>query len=173
MKTRLLLSVGLLATLFAGPACKTLETGDKTARDRYQEDLSQVRKEFEAAKKADLSEPEEEINEMEVTVGVSGDVNKRLEVVYDTLKERRGKNPAVQGFTVQVYAGPSRSEANEAKEKVYHTLENVNPELQYIQPNFKVKVGQFLDRLEAQKMYAQLREEFPQALIIPEKIYLK
>jgi hypothetical protein len=169
MKTRILLIFCIVSAMLAGPACKPTETGNKSGRDRYQEDLSKVRKEFDVT---DV-EPSEEITEKEITVTPAGHINERLSVVYDTLKRRQGNRPVVQGFTVQVYAGSSRNAANEAKEKVYQTLQNVSPELEYIQPNFKVKVGQFIDRLEAQKMYAQLREEFPQALIIPEKIYLK
>ncbi|MGB5930450.1 MAG: SPOR domain-containing protein [Cyclobacteriaceae bacterium] len=169
MKTRILLIFCVISAMLAGSACKPTETGNKSGRDRYQEDLSKVRKEYEL----EDAEPEEEFSEKEITVAPSGHVNERLTIVYDTLKRRRGNNPVVQGFTVQVYAGPSRNAANEAKEKVYQTLQNVSPELEYMQPNFKVKVGQFIDRLEAQKMYSQLREEFPQALIIPEKIYLR
>lgn len=169
MRTRVLLLFCIVSAMLAGSACRPTETGNKSGRDRYQEDLSKVRKEFEAVEE----EPADEVFEKEITVAPAGHVNERLAVVYDTLKQRRGNRPVVQGFTVQVYAGASRNAANEAKEKVYQTLQNVNPELEYVQPNFKVKVGQFIDRLEAQKMYAQLREEFPQALIIPEKIYLK
>gem|GEM_PF-4059268 len=44
------------------------------------------------------------------------------------------------------------------------------PETKYEQPIYKVRVGEFGDRLEAQATYAELLEEFPDAAVIPSRI---
>ena len=73
---------------------------------------------------------------------------------------------------MQVYSGPSRESASKARIDVFKVLMGFEPEVRYVQPNFKVKVGKFTDRLEAQWVYGQLKPEFPQAIIIPQRIRL-
>ena len=79
---------------------------------------------------------------------------------------------AMPGFTIQVYSGTSRDQASKAKAKVYRILPESRPETKYEQPVYKVRVGDFGDRLEAQAVYAQLQEEFPDAIVIPSRIRL-
>lgn len=74
-----------------------------------------------------------------------------------------------QGVTIQVYSGFDREKANAAKNKVYDVLPDSEPRLVYEQPNYKVRVGKFTSRLEAQKAYAALKDAFPLVLIVPEK----
>ena len=49
---------------------------------------------------------------------------------------------------------------------------DLEPELVYNQPNYKVKVGKFLTRLEAQPLFTQLKKEFDNAIVAPERIYI-
>jgi len=74
------------------------------------------------------------------------------------------------GYTIQVYSGTSRDLASKAKAKVYRILPESRPETKYEQPIYKVRVGEFGDRLEAQATYAELLEEFPDAAVIPSRI---
>ncbi len=62
--------------------------------------------------------------------------------------------------------------ANEAKSMVYKMLPDSFPQLTYQQPNFKVKVGKFYTRFDAQKTFTEIKREFPRAIVIPERIVI-
>jgi len=74
---------------------------------------------------------------------------------------------------VQIYTGTSREEATKARNRSYARFPDVTPHFDYTQPNFRVRVGDFLDRLEAQRVYAGLLAEFPNALIVPDRIEIR
>ena len=88
----------------------------------------------------------------------------------DSISDRNQEIRHIQGYTVQVYNGTSREAAQWSENRIYQIMDDAEPKIRYVQPNFKVKVGQFTDRLEAQKVYAKLKKEFPNAIIIPERI---
>ncbi len=99
-------------------------------------------------------------------------IKSELDLFLDTVSYNSRRIGYIQGFTIQVYTGNSREAANEAKGMVYKILPSSFPKLLYQQPNFKVKVGQFYTRLDAQKTFNQLKREFPRAIVIPERIVI-
>ncbi|SDK62583.1 Sporulation related domain-containing protein [Catalinimonas alkaloidigena] len=95
--------------------------------------------------------------------------------VNDLMEKASEKNREIryaQGYRVQVYTGTSREEANKAKERVYYDFPNVDVYLSYNQPTFKLKVGDYTDRLDAQKALVRLKEHFPTATIVDERVNL-
>jgi hypothetical protein len=52
-------------------------------------------------------------------------------------------------------------------------MAQLNSELEYEQPNFRVKTGKYFTRLEAEMDYAKVRQYFPAAIVVPDKIPLK
>ncbi|MEJ2004321.1 MAG: SPOR domain-containing protein, partial [Cyclobacteriaceae bacterium] len=76
----------------------------------------------------------------------------------------------VDGYTIQIYTGSSSDDARKLRGKAISLMDDDDVELFYDEPNFKVKVGQYFSRLEAQGDYGKLKEEFPMAIIIPDKI---
>ncbi len=92
-----------------------------------------------------------------------------LDKFFNDVATRNREENVFQGLTIQVYSGPKRENANEAKNKVYQALSSAEPRLIWEPPNYKVRVGRYADRLEAQKDYAALRESFPLVLIVPER----
>lgn len=103
-------------------------------------------------------------------VNVSKDITEELNQLTDEVADRNKTVKTVQGFTVQVYSGTSREKAEQVQRQVYHVVPDVQPEIKYMQPNYKVQVGKFVERLEAQKTYSMLKQEFPSSLIIPDRI---
>lgn len=150
-------------------AKRGVATKSKTAT--FKEDISQYRPAFELN--------EEETPEEEAPSEVRGpaatpvnDVTYRLNNLLDSMQVRNSEQKIIQGYTVQVYSGNSREAANEAKSLVYKLFPESRPETTYVQPNYKVKVGKYLNRVEAQKLFAKLKSDFPGALVIPEKVSL-
>ena len=107
-----------------------------------------------------------------IDVPIENDHTAQVDTLLEILAAQNQSLGYVQGFTVQVYSGSSRETASKARIDVFRVLIGFEPEIKYVQPNFKVKVGKFTERLEAQWVYAQLKPEFPQAIIIPERIRL-
>lgn len=80
----------------------------------------------------------------------------------------------IQGYRIQIYSGSSHKDANKAKADFLKIYETPVPYLVYKQPNYKVRVGDFRNRIEAQKLYHQLINDgnFKGVLIVPEMINL-
>ena len=78
-----------------------------------------------------------------------------------------------QGYRIQIYSGNNRDEANKARDRSYALFPDITPHIVYNQPTFRVKVGDFVDRLEAQSVYAGLITDFPNAMVVQDKIEIK
>jgi len=102
-----------------------------------------------------------------------GDITAKLNVILDTIAVRNRNIRFAQGYRVQIYTGTNREEATKARNRSYARFPDVTPHFDYTQPNFRVRVGDFLDRLEAQRVYAGLLAEFPNALIVPDRIEIR
>ena len=76
------------------------------------------------------------------------------------------------GFRIQVFNGSDRNRAYTAQAKIQDRFPELHTYLSYRDPNFKVKVGDFRSRLEAEKMVEEMRPAFTGMYIISEKINL-
>jgi len=108
----------------------------------------------------------------------------KLEVIkdprIDTLAARRlsgargGGSASVSfssyGYRVQIFTGSRRADAFNAQARFQQLYPNIRTYVTYVEPNFKVRVGDFRTRMEAAKMAAQLRSVFPVVFIMSEKI---
>lgn len=68
-------------------------------------------------------------------------------------------------FQIQVYNGGNLKDAEatvKAVQKAYH----FPTELKFESPNYKVRMGRFRTRMEAEKIYTKLKEEYPASFII-------
>ena len=155
-----------IALVFMG-ACKTLAPPASTGTT-HSEDLSAYRIDY-TAKEVDTATVNID-KVVEANFDPKLDITEKMEVLLDSIASRNKRIKSLPGYTIQVYSGSNREAANTAKRKVYMYVQDVQPDMQYLQPNYKVKVGSFLDRLEAQKMYVSVRKIFPKAIIIPTSI---
>ncbi|MES2795460.1 MAG: SPOR domain-containing protein [Bacteroidota bacterium] len=92
------------------------------------------------------------------------------------LKERTEKNKGIKyanGYRIQLYVGRERKVVDEAKIYIYQTFPNINPYLTYSLPMYKLKIGDFLTRNDAERFLNQLKDLYPEAIIVPEKIDIK
>lgn len=98
------------------------------------------------------------------------DITTEMEAVAAMIAERNLQKKFIDGYTVQVYSGSNREIANRAHFDIQQMALEAESQLTYVQPNYKVKVGKFYSRLEANKVYTQVKELFPDAMLLPEKI---
>ncbi|MFY0607373.1 MAG: SPOR domain-containing protein [Cyclobacteriaceae bacterium] len=153
----------ILAVSFWG--CKTSSVTSSTASS-YSEDLTQLRPEM---------TPLKNNNKDLVVVQNDGKVpNNHLKAELDSVNQiiiaNNLSREFVDGYTIQIYTGNDRKEADRAAETASYLLLDIDPKVEYAQPNYKVKVGQYVNRLEAHEVFEKLKESFPLALLIPDRI---
>ena len=77
-----------------------------------------------------------------------------------------------KGYRIQIFSGSNRKAAYSAQSKFQTKFPETHTYLSYRDPNFKVKVGDFRSRLEAEKMIEEMKPAFGGLFIISEKINL-
>ena len=76
----------------------------------------------------------------------------------------------VNGFRVQIFTGENRKDAYNAQAKFLEQFPDTKSYIIYNEPNFKVRVGDFRTRLDAEKLQNDLKKLFTGMFIIQEKI---
>lgn len=147
--------------------CKSSSVSGKSAPTEYKEELDHLRPDLEASEEEPETEP---FSERDLTVNYVGDIKEELDSVNQIIISRNREVRYEDGFTIQIYTGNNRQAANEAKEKALEINPELDPVITYHQPSYKVKVGQYIDRLRAHEVYETLKKEFPLALLIPERV---
>lgn len=102
-----------------------------------------------------------------------GELKTEQDKNIDLLIQDYADNKKFNGYRIQLFAGNSKLEAIKVKSDFISKYENNYPEVIYQVPNFKVRVGNFRDRLEATKMLEKYKTEFPYAFIVQDEIELK
>lgn len=84
----------------------------------------------------------------------------------------RGGAISSYGYRVQFFSGPNRKNAFDAQNRFQQMHPDLRTYINYKEPNFKVKGGDFRSRLEASKLVQELKGIFSPLYIISEKINL-
>lgn len=169
---RHLIIVVLFSALVAGCASKVTTSGTAT-EGKYSEDLSVWRPESEekqdsAKTAADTPDRTRKNQYVEARHSITSQVDNVLDSIYnDNLSKR-----AIDGYTIQVYSGIKREDALNVKKKLTQSLPDLESDVQYRQPNFRVRTGKYLSRLDAQRDYLAVKRFFPNAIVIPDRIEL-
>lgn len=87
-------------------------------------------------------------------------------------KEQNKKQPTLQGFRVQIYSGSSRQVAMTIRNEIALAQPTFAVYLIYKQPSFRVRVGDFKTRLEAQKLLNEVKAQYPSSFIVPDEVFL-
>ena len=95
------------------------------------------------------------------------DVTDQLETLLQRKKRVSKQIKTVQGYTIQVYTGSSRQQALKSRNILYTHFPNARPEVQYSSPNYTVRIGKFLDKIEAYSLYAVIKKSMFKAIIRP------
>lgn len=82
-------------------------------------------------------------------------------------------NTANNGYRIQIFSGADRKEAYSSQAEFKSIYPDVKSYLSYTQPNYKIRVGNFRTRLEAEKFMSELKKHFSVVFIFSEPIDLK
>jgi hypothetical protein len=160
----------LIMYLMMMASCATQQqTSTSTPSGSYSEDLSTWRPAFEIPPDSALT-PTQDDGKEKPYVEPRYTVNKELDTVLDSINRINLTRKYVDGFTIQLYTGLNREEALNTKKKLCIELPELESEVTYAQPNFKVKSGRYFTRMEAQKDFIAIKKVFGNAIIIPDRI---
>ncbi len=100
----------------------------------------------------------------------------RLNDLLERYKNVNVRRNGMDGYRIQLFfesGRMARENAYEAKAKFLSNFQGISAYVDYQAPFFKVRVGDFRTKREAQILYKKLRRQFPDAYITPiETIYL-
>lgn len=89
----------------------------------------------------------------------------RLEILLDLKEELERENRLSSGYTVQLHNG-DLERARKRKKEYEELEENWPAHIHYETPNYKLWVGNFNTRLDADRALLKLKEIFPSAFVL-------
>ena len=153
----------------------TTQSSSKKNEKAFEEDLSQYRPKFKPANETETqhaeSQPVQSSNPAISDAPLH--VNKRLDAILDTITMRNKSVKFTNGFRIQIYVGNDRKSADDAKIYTYQKYPEIFPYLSYQQPIYKVKIGDFLNRMDAERYYSDIKDLYPSAMILPDRVEIK
>lgn len=145
-------------------ACKA----SKPVMRPYEEDLSVYRMELPKVK--DLASEPKILKE---PVRLYGHITKEIDSISNLIVVQNKKLNVRDGFVIQVYSNINRDEAL----NIHNYCQDVFPEmpisLTYNQPNYRIKIGAFYEKLAATRFLNDIKKTFPKSIVIAEKIPIK
>lgn len=101
-------------------------------------------------------------------------MSRRLQIAKPVRGSNNTSTPAAfissNGFRVQFFSGSNRADAYNAQARFNRKYPDLRTYIVYLEPNFKVRAGDFRTRMEANKLLEALRPMFTGLFIISEKI---
>lgn len=94
-------------------------------------------------------------------------IARRLELVRSA---NSGRSVSSSGFRVQIFSGLGRQAAYAEQTRFKSIYPNVTTYISYTQPNYRVRVGDFRTRLEAEKFMNELKKQYSSLFIFSERI---
>ncbi len=101
------------------------------------------------------------------------EVTASLDSFLDSLAQRDLKAPRISGYRILLYSGNERDGATNARENAYRIFQKADLYTTYNAPTFKVRLGNFYQRLDAYRALKKLEAYFPHAVIVQEVVILK
>ena len=153
----------------------TSQSPSKNNEKVYEEDLSIYRPKFKSANESNTqSSDSQPIQSSKPAISDAPlHVNKKLDAILDTIAMRNKAVKFTNGFRIQIYVGNDRKAADDAKIYTYQKYPEIFPYLSYQQPIYKVKIGDFLNRMDAERYYSDIKDLYPSAMILPDKVEIK
>ncbi len=89
--------------------------------------------------------------------------------IVDKSKATRVKR---KGFRVQIYSGSNRNDAYAAQSRFRNQYTDMDSYINYEEPNYRVKVGDFTSRSEANNFMRVLRSQYNSVFVFQEDIWV-
>lgn len=91
--------------------------------------------------------------------------NDKVPELLTLMKNLEAENKLAVGFTIQLYYGELK-EANRIIKEYRNSYDSWPASIEYETPNYKVWVGSFSSRLEADRARLEIKDKYPSAFIL-------
>ncbi len=140
----------------------TSETKTSGGKSKTAEDLSVYRPKYPVADAGNTSPAARPIP--------TNHVNDKVAVLLDTVASVNKNIRYAQGYRILAYNGSERQTVMNLRKAIIARVPEQKDYLTYQQPNFRLKVGDYFTRVEAQQVLNQLRDILPNAQIVSDQI---
>ncbi|QDH78761.1 hypothetical protein FKX85_06820 [Echinicola soli] len=157
-----------VVTLLAGCAGGSKMSKSAASYNNYEENLSSYRATYPDLPKEESLAPDQSNGPVSAEAG--DPVDSDLQASLTRFARSNANRGVYNGFTILVYSGVDREKAFSTRNKLYNTLPSqVKAEMEYEQPRYLVKVGRYINRIEAQSLFHSIKQDFPSARIIQQR----
>jgi hypothetical protein len=163
------ISLSLFVFSLVAVACTHKVTTTTSKATAYSEDLSSLRptvKEYKSPEPFQLAPRDSVMRRPEL------DVTGKVNILIDSMTVLN-RNTQYSRLTILVANSNSRETAEQARLDVFRILPGSKPTLDFVAPTYRVKVGSYFSELEAYQTLQKLKDQFPNAIIVPEPVYFK
>lgn len=166
----------LLFTLFLYE-CKPTNlrqiNAEATNTSSYEEDLSLIRPKF----SDNLIEFPEEFVELDINTdnfptnvqSIHGELQAKIE----SMVQNNLNISEISGYRILIFVGNSKEEFENSRVYILQNFPNAELYVTYSQPTYRLKMGDFANKLDAERYVSLIKSRFPNCKIIPESVSLK
>jgi len=165
MSLRLLLHSVFLSFFLIVGSCVSVKP-QKYKKYKFDDDLTNFRPRYQIS---DTVNQAVNIRFIDTLIIPEKHINSSLDAIFRRIAENN-KDSKIPIYWVQVYSNTDREKAIQAKRDVYQNFLDIDVDITYHQPNFRVRVGSFIHRLDAHRMYVALKNGFENILIVPDEV---
>lgn len=148
--------------------CASTQSSSTSSASNYTENLAVLRPVFEESITQTIPISEVKKGSVEPMLTVNEPLNSVLNKIDSVYLSRK----AIDGYTIQIYAGQKREDALSAKKTIDQALPELKAEMTYVQPTFRIKAGRYYTQLDAQKDYVAVKRYFPSAILVPDRFQI-
>ena len=80
--------------------------------------------------------------------------------------------PQMDGYRIQLFFDQDKDKVNEARSEFIKINNKESTYIEYKAPNYNLLVGNYRTKLEAEKVRAALKNDFPEGIVIATRIYI-
>jgi hypothetical protein len=99
--------------------------------------------------------------------------DRHITELADVYKTYNKKNDVTDGYRIQVAFSNDRQEAYNNKSRLYKDLPNEKCYVEYEEPYYKLRIGDYMTRLEAYDKLRTVITKYPGAFVVRAKVKIK
>lgn len=99
----------------------------------------------------------------------------QIEQIMESYNQLMVQNPGMEGFRIQIFSdagNSSKSAAFEAKDAFELSFPEIEVYLSFEEPYYKVRIGNFRTKLDAEGCLSKIASTYPNAFVVPDYIEL-
>ncbi|UTW63481.1 SPOR domain-containing protein [bacterium SCSIO 12741] len=110
---------------------------------------------------------------MEESEGLTQYGDERILQLKDRYVRSHEGKEEIAGYRIQLFSSSganSWNKANEVQEEFLTIYPDLPCYIEFLEPSFKVRIGDYRSRLDAERFFVELKENFPDAFIVSTQI---